>query len=251
MKNRGLLEKLMTAYAVFVIVILGLAVFLVYVSSRIGNVTADIYYLDQHKRVITENLINELISLEETSKQYLLLRKESYKELIGQREENITRAWEYLCLEGVCPDETEMAAVRDGIKVWGEYLRRYHAQLESPPAEAEALDAVFRENSRDMDALIKLARSVNSSSLKSLDRKIFFLKGLGEQIRVFTWWAVSIAATIGLIIPLLIYKSITNDLVTIRTGIKHISRGDFSYKIPLYSNDELGMLAESFNSMSR
>jgi signal transduction histidine kinase len=102
-----------------------------------------------------------------------------------------------------------------------------------------------------MDTLIKLARSVNSSSLKSLDRKIFFLKGLGEQIRVFTWWAVSIAATIGLIIPLLIYKSITNDLVTIRTGIKHISRGDFSYKIPLYSNDELGMLAESFNSMSR
>ena len=72
MKNRGLLEKLIVAYAVFVIVILGLAVFLVYVSSRLGNVTADIYYLDQHKREITENLINELISLEETSKQYLL-----------------------------------------------------------------------------------------------------------------------------------------------------------------------------------
>ncbi len=250
MKNRGLLEKLIVAYAVFVIVILGLAVFLVYVSSRLGNVTADIYYLDQHKREITENLINELISLEETSKQYLLLQKESYKSLIGQREENITRAWEYLCLEGVCANDEEMRAVRKGIQIWGGYLERFHYQLGSV-TDAAQLDDLFRENSKDMDTLIKLARSVNSASLKALDRKIVFLKGLGEQIRVFTWWAVSIAATIGLIIPLLIYKSITDDLVTIRTGIKHIAQGDFSYKIPLYSNDELGLVAESFNSMSR
>jgi signal transduction histidine kinase len=251
MKNRGLLEKLIVAYAVFVIVILGLAVFLVYVSSRLGNVTADIYYLDQHKREITDNLINELISLEETSKQYLLLQKESYKSLIGQREENITRAWEYLCLEGVCANDEEMRAVRKGIQIWGGYLERFHFQLSGSVVDAQALDDVFRENSKDMDTLIKLARSVNSASLKALDRKIFFLKGLGDQIRVFTWWAVSIAATIGLIIPLLIYKSITDDLVTIRTGIKHIAQGDFSYKIPLYSTDELGLLAESFNSMSR
>ncbi len=85
---------------------------------------------------------------------------------------------------------------------------------------------------------------------KSLDEKIVFLKGLGEQIRLFTWWALGIAATIGLLIPLLIYKSITNDLVSIRTGIKHIAQGDFSYRIPLYSKDDLGLLAESFNVMS-
>ncbi len=251
MKNRGLLEKLIVAYAVFVIVILGLAVFLVYVSSRIGNVTADIYYLDQHKREITDNLVNELISLEETSKQYLLLQKESYKSLIGKREENITRAWEYLCLEGVCPNEEEMRAVRKGIQIWGGYLQRFYSRLSGPLTDAQALEDVFRENSKDMDTMIKLARFVNGASLKALDRKIVFLKGLGDQIRVFTWWAVSIAATIGLIIPLLIYKSITDDLVTIRTGVKHIAQGDFSYKIPLYSNDELGLLAESFNSMSR
>ncbi|HQG31473.1 MAG TPA: hypothetical protein PLA83_06055, partial [Deltaproteobacteria bacterium] len=63
MKKPGLLEKLIVAYAVFVIVLLGLAVFLVYVSSRLGNVTADIYYLDQHKKEVTDNLINDLFSL--------------------------------------------------------------------------------------------------------------------------------------------------------------------------------------------
>jgi hypothetical protein len=68
MKKPGLLEKLIVAYAVFVIVLLGLAVFLVYVSSRLANVTADLYYLDQHKKEITDNLVNDLLSLEETSK---------------------------------------------------------------------------------------------------------------------------------------------------------------------------------------
>lgn len=250
MKKPGLLEKLIAAYAVFVIVLLGLAVFLVYVSSRLANVTADIYYLDQHKKEVTDKLAEDLISLDETGKQYLLLQKESYKSVIGEREEAVTRAWEYLCLEGVCVDEQEIGNVRTGMRVWGRYLERFHSRLLPSPSEPDKLDAVFRENSRDMDLMIKTVRSVNKSVLKTLDDKIVFLKGLGEQIRVFTWWALSIATTIGLIIPLLIYRSITNDLRSIRTGIRHIAQGDFSYRIPLYSKDELGMLAESFNAMS-
>jgi len=250
MKKPGLLEKLIVAYAVFVIVLLGLAVFLVYVSSRLGNVTADIYYLDQHKKEVTDNLINDLFSLEETSKQYLLLQKESYKILIGEREEAITRAWEYLCLEGVCVQEGEIRMVKSGMQTWGRYLERFHAQLADPPVDTKSLDQIFKENSKDMDSMVKVAKYVNKSVLENLDEKIVFLKGLGEQIRLFTWWALGIAATIGLIIPLLIYKSITNDLASIRTGIRHIGQGDFSYRIPLYSKDELGMLAESFNLMS-
>ncbi len=250
MKKPGLLEKLIVAYAVFVIVLLGLAVFLVYVSSRLGNVTADIYYLDQHKKEVTNTLISDLISLEETGKQYLLLQRESYKNLIGEREEAITRAWEYLCLEGVCVRQEEIRGVRRGMEIWGSYLARFHSQLADPPMDPGTLETIFRENSKDMDSMVRVVRLVNAGVLKSLDEKIVFLKGLGEQIRLFTWWALGIAATIGLIIPLLIYKSITNDLVSIRTGIKHIAQGDFSYRIPLYSKDDLGMLAESFNVMS-
>jgi two-component system, NtrC family, sensor histidine kinase GlrK len=250
MKKPGLLEKLIVAYAVFVIVLLGLAVFLVYVSSRLANVTADIYYLDQHKKEITDNLINDLISLEETSKQYLLLQKESYKTLIGKREEAVTRAWEYLCLQGVCTKDDEIRAVRAGMQVWGEYLERFHPYLQDPPTDPKGLEKIFKENSKSMDSMVRAARLVNRSVLDSLDDKIVVLKSLGEQIKLFTWWALGIAATIGLLIPLLIYKSITNDLVSIRTGIRHIAQGDFSYRIPLYSKDELGMLAQSFNTMS-
>ncbi|HNY66383.1 MAG TPA: HAMP domain-containing sensor histidine kinase [Deltaproteobacteria bacterium] len=250
MKKPGLLEKLIVAYAVFVIVLLGLAVFLVFVSSRLGNVTADIYYLDQHKKEVTDKLINDLISLEETSKQYLLLQKESYRTVIDQREESITRAWEYLCLDGVCTDENEIRAVKSGMQVWGQHLERFHALLAQPPTDTETLDRIFRDNSRSMDSMVKVARLINAGTLESLDNKIVLLKSLGEQIKLFTWWALGIAATIGLIIPLLIYKSITNDLMSIRTGIRHIAHGDFSYRIPLYSKDELGMLAESFNTMS-
>ncbi|MRR14386.1 HAMP domain-containing protein, partial [archaeon] len=250
MKKPGLFEKLIVAYVIFVIVLLGLAVFLVYVSSRLGNVTADIYYLDQHKKEVTGNLINNLISVEETSKQYLLLQKESYKTLIGEREEAITRAWEYLCLKGVCVKDDEIRAVRKGMQVWGKYLERFHAQLADPPEDPQSLEAIFRENSKDIDSMVRSARTINKSVLESLDEKIVYLKGLGEQIRLFTWWALSIAATIGLIIPLLIYKSITNDIKTIRVGVRHIAQGDFTYRIPLNSKDELGMLAESFNRMS-
>ncbi len=166
MKKPGLLEKLIVAYAVFVIVLLGLAVFLVYVSSRLGNVSADIYYLDQHKKEVTNNLISDLISLEETGKQYLLLQKESYKTLIGEQEEAITRAWEYLCLDGVCVKQDEIRAVRKGIQVWGTYIERFHAQLSDPPKDLRSLDRIFKENSKDMDSMVKVVRLVNTGVLE-------------------------------------------------------------------------------------
>jgi two-component system, NtrC family, sensor histidine kinase GlrK len=147
-------------------------------------------------------------------------------------------------------DEDEIRAVKAGMQVWGQYLERFHPYLAEPPTDPKTLDKIFRDNSKSMDAMVKSARLVNRGVLDSLDEKIVLLKSLGEQIKLFTWWALGIAATIGLIIPLLIYKSITNDLVSIRTGIRHIAQGDFSYRIPLYSKDELGMLAESFNIMS-
>jgi hypothetical protein len=195
MKKPGLLEKLIAAYLIFVIVLLGLAVFLIFVSSRLSSVTSDIYYFDQHKKEVTNNLIDDLISLEETSKQYLLLQRESYKTLIGKMEEDITRAWEYLCLEGVCVREEEVLAVRKGMQVWGRYLERLHAQLADPPGDPQSLEGIFRENSRDVDSMVRSARSFNKNVLESLDDKIVYLKGLGDQIRLFTWWALSIAAT--------------------------------------------------------
>lgn len=250
MKKRGLLEKLIIAYAVFLVVLVGLTVMLVYVSSRLSSITTEIYLIDYQKKEISDKLIGDLISIEETGKQYLLLQKESYKAIIDEKEKNIMSAWAYLCSEDVCYDDQECKVVSGGMQIWRAFIERFNAQMAQLPDKTIDIEAMFLENSRDLDTLVGFARYVNGRAVKSLDGKIVFLKGLGDQVMTFTWWALGIAISIGLIVPLIIYRSITNDLASIRVGIKHIGQGDFSYKIPLDSKDELGMLADSFNNMA-
>ncbi len=250
MKKRGLLEKLIIAYAVFLVVLVGLTVVLVYVSSRISSMTSEIYLVDYRKKEISDKLIEDLISMEESGKQYLLLRKDSYKELLEEKEKDIVSAWAYLCSEDICYDDQERKIVSGGMRVWQSFIDRFNDQAAQVPDDKVDIEQLFRDNSKDLDTLVGFARYVNGRAIKSLDGKIVFLKGLGDQVMTFTWWALGLAISIGLIVPLIIYKSITKDLATIRAGIRHIGQGDFSYKIPLDSRDELGMLAESFNKMA-
>jgi two-component system sensor histidine kinase GlrK len=250
MKKRGLLEKLIIAYAVFLVVLVGLTIVMVYVSSRLSSVTSDIYLVDYQKKEITDKLIEDLISLEETGKQYLLLQKESYKELIDEKEHDIVLAWEYLGLEKIYYDDQEKKVVLDAMKIWQDFVERFESQIADPPDNTMDIELLFHENSNDLGTLVGFARYVNDRAITSLDQKIVFLKSLGDQVMIFTWWALGFAISIGLIVPFIIYKSITKDITTIRAGIKHIGQGDFSYKIPLDSKDELGILADSFNNMA-
>ncbi len=95
-----------------------------------------------------------------------------------------------------------------------------------------------------------MARYINRTAVDALRSHIASLKDLGDEITSWTWWALGLGLSIGLIVPVLIYVSVIRDLNRIRIGISHVSDGDFSYRIDLDATDELGMLAESFDDMA-
>jgi diguanylate cyclase (GGDEF)-like protein len=55
---------------------------------------------------------------------------------------------------------------------------------------------------------------------------------------------------IGLIFALVISSKIADPIIKIASSIKEISRGDFSHKSYVTTNDEIGMLADAFNEMA-
>lgn len=249
-KKPGLLEKLILAYVVFFIVLFGLNMLLLYVSSRVSNLTSEIYLVDYRKKELSDELIENIISLEEAGKQYMLLQQDSYRTLIAQEMQDIEQAWIFLETDFMCNDEEECDQIREGRRLWEEFVVQFREQMNTIPTDPDELEQIFADNRKEIDAIVEYARLSNRNAVEKLDSKIVYLKELGDQIMSSTWWVLGIALSIGLIIPLLIYRSITRDISRIKTGIKRISSGDFSYKIPLDSTDELGKLAESFNIMA-
>ncbi|MGC9323846.1 MAG: ATP-binding protein [Desulfomonilia bacterium] len=244
------MEKLILAYVVFFIVLFGLNMLLLYVSSRVSNLTSEIYLVDYRKKELSDALIENIISLEEAGKQYMLLQQDSYRTLIAQEMQDIEQAWIFLETDFMCNDEEECDKIREGRRLWEKFIVQFREQMNTIPTDPDELDRIFADNRKEIDAIVEYARLSNRNAVEKLDSKIVYLKELGDQIMSSTWWVLGIALSIGLIIPLLIYRSITRDISRIKTGIKRISSGDFSYKIPLDSTDELGKLAESFNIMA-
>ena len=249
MKKPGLLARLIIAYIVFIVIIVGLNISLLYVSSRFWKITREMYLVDYRTKDITDHLIDNLISFEEAAKQYLLLRQPVYKGILERKGKEIASQWHSLSPPESARSQVGKRAIDEGEQLWRDFLERFNTQVKHVPEDLR-LEDLFTSNSKDIDEIVKQVRTANIEATKAMERKVISLKALGDSTLIFTWWAFGIAISIGLIVPFMLYKKITSDLNAIRLGTRYIAKGNFSYKIHVDTDDELGMLAASFNEMA-
>lgn len=99
-------------------------------------------------------------------------------------------------------------------------------------------------------ALVEIDGADNFIMVKYKDTTLFF--GIPERIPSFS--IKSILPILILLIILFVLYHVTKRLIapikTIRTGVQRFGSGDLTHRINICSRDELGELADSFNSMA-
>lgn len=86
---------------------------------------------------------------------------------------------------------------------------------------------------------------------------VVYVKDTKQELSELTWviFVIVVQAVIfgfisAIILSFLLSKTITNPIENLTKGAKRISSGDFSEKIKVYSNDEIGVLTDNFNNMA-
>jgi len=64
------------------------------------------------------------------------------------------------------------------------------------------------------------------------------------------WIAGLISAAVALLVGLVLTRQITRPIRALTIGARQIAKGDFGYRVKVQSKDELGHMAQSFNSMA-
>ncbi|MBR1970295.1 MAG: HAMP domain-containing protein [Clostridia bacterium] len=77
-----------------------------------------------------------------------------------------------------------------------------------------------------------------------------YLKNIQNDIVGIVIYTQSIVWIIAFIISFVLTRQITSPIKKMKNAAKSIANGNFKEKIPITSNDEIGQLAESFNSMT-
>lgn len=93
---------------------------------------------------------------------------------------------------------------------------------------------------------------------KDGERCIIYIRDTQEELSEINWMLFTIilqALFIGLLIALVLSfflaRAISMPLSRLTEGVRRVAKGDFDNKISVHSNDEIGVLTEDFNQMSR
>ncbi|MBE6552552.1 MAG: cell wall metabolism sensor histidine kinase WalK [Ruminococcaceae bacterium] len=86
---------------------------------------------------------------------------------------------------------------------------------------------------------------------------IIYISDTREEMQQFAWRVFSIIMQallvglgIALILSFFLAKAITSPIQNITNGAAKLAEGDFSEKLPVHSQDEIGVLTETFNTMA-
>jgi len=71
-----------------------------------------------------------------------------------------------------------------------------------------------------------------------------------DQVNDSLWKVGLIAATVALVIGLILTRQITRPIRALISGARQLTKGELSYRVDVKSRDEIGELADSFNIMA-
>jgi PAS domain S-box-containing protein len=146
--------------------------------------------------------------------------------------------------------------VVDGLSVHATYLPITHLQSETENKDelslfgSEVEAAASGGNPRPSETQIEAEQEYTVSGFAEIEASLEWMRTEQAVIaRSAAFIAVTVSA-LAFLLTFIVGRRITGPLAALVTGTKKIGGGDLDYEIEVKTNDEIGLLAQSFNNMT-
>lgn len=112
---------------------------------------------------------------------------------------------------------------------------------------AQAAEQFYNRNSQVVSNLDKLYKQLTDFQINESLRQAELAK---QQVRIIVAIAFLLGVSMAIITSTIMVRSIVEPLSVLEKGVAQLGSGDFSYRISLANQDELGQLAAAFNLMA-
>ncbi len=236
---RGLYFKIILILVIFILIVMSV-VGAVLISSVLG------YYNDQFSSCMAQNLEGDA-----QLRQYLEAAMADGDADFAAKQKSILAS--YASRLGIDDYRNYYILDADGGFLDGSDTAGGEALAETPNLVAAINGRLGSENTAGSDyADYALPLTVGDTSC------IIYLRDTQDELHEINWMLFSIilqALFVGLLIAILLSfflaRAISMPLSRLTEGVQRVAKGDFKDKISVHSNDEIGVLTENFNTMSR
>lgn len=236
---RGLYFKIILILVIFTLIVMSV-VGAVLISSVLG------YYNDQFAACMTQNFGEDA-----QLRQYLVAAMTDADSDFAAKQKSILAS--YASRLGIDDYRNYYILDADGNFLDGSDTAGGEALAETPNLVAAMNGQLGDANTAGSDyADYALPLTVGDASC------IIYLRDTQDELHEINWMLFSIilqALFIGLLIAILLSfflaRAISMPLSRLTEGVQRVAKGDFKDKISVHSADEIGVLTENFNTMSR
>lgn len=236
---RGLYFKIILILVIFTLIVMSV-VGVVLISSVLG------YYNDQFAACMTQNFGEDT-----QLRQYLVAAMTDADGDFAAKQKSILAS--YASRLGIDDYRNYYILDADGDFLDGSDTAGGEALAETPNLVAAMNGQLGDANTAGSDyADYALPLTVGDASC------IIYLRDTQDELHEINWMLFSIilqALFIGLLIAILLSfflaRAISMPLSRLTEGVQRVAKGDFKDKISVHSADEIGVLTENFNTMSR
>lgn len=236
---RGLYFKIILILVIFILIVMSV-VGAVLISSVLG------YYNEQFSSCMAQNLEGDA-----QLRQYLEAAMADGDADFAAKQKSILAS--YASRLGIDDYRNYYILDADGSFLDGSDTAGGEALAETPNLVAAINGRLGSENTAGSDyADYALPLTVGDTSC------IIYLRDTQDELHEINWMLFSIilqALFIGLLIAILLSfflaRAISMPLSRLTEGVQRVAKGDFKDKISVHSSDEIGVLTENFNTMSR
>ncbi len=193
--------------------------------------------------LIAVDLVRDGDAVEEAARRSVTLADQASKDDLKESQQRFEDALHEI--RGFQGSEREQSEAERLERFWRDYLESL-AKMPPPKTGAEGLpadvsEALSRVRTQSVTVYQALLQDIRSSASES--------RKYSERTEFIIWWTGCAALILGIVVALLIIRSVAGPLRSLAEGTRAIAEGKSFYRLDTSRRDELSQIARDFNTI--
>jgi two-component system sensor histidine kinase GlrK len=243
-----LFSRTVLGYLIFVVLVSAVSIFSIHQLSEVSKVTRSIILFDNTLLAFYEKLTNALLSETRNEKKFIIMQDDAFHDRYQEAKKDFDQQlFELLVLTKAPPARSALDNIKQLHHRFGELFAEETRLLQ----EGAAYDKGWYETEKEKVAnkILEELKLLRLASEKKVIEKIMGLSDMGVRASNIAVIITAVALLFGLILSIVVTRSITIPLSAMKRQTKDIATGDLDGHLQIESPPEIAELAASFNFM--
>ena len=237
-------QKMAFGYTVMVLLVVVVSLYAITQLNRLNRFINTALTVDSEMLNLTEDLINSIFIQVSHEKKFLITKDMAFQRLFEEKEKEFSDKLNTLA---EIADSQEKKGLLEQIRsLYDQYLSLVKGEFKAATLEHKSNEA---RKQALVDSVTEKIKQLTEVAQLSLNKKMVASQKVGLRGARLAIIITVLAVIFGSAFAFFITQGICLPVQRLKEGTYHIAQGDFSKKIELKSQDEIGELSAAFNAM--